>query len=74
MQLQSLSAPGHDVVSHVVDVSRKDAVEALAAAAAARGSVTAVVHTAGVSPVQAPVEVKSNDRSGSAPVGGLRFS
>src|SRR5437016_3010488 len=54
--VQSLSAPGHDVVIHVVDVSRKDAVEALAAAAAARGSVTGVVHTAGVSPVQAPVE------------------
>jgi NAD(P)-dependent dehydrogenase (short-subunit alcohol dehydrogenase family) len=53
---RSLSANGYDVVSHVVDVSRKDSVEALATDAAARGSVTAVVHTAGVSPVQAPVE------------------
>jgi NAD(P)-dependent dehydrogenase (short-subunit alcohol dehydrogenase family) len=40
----------------VVDVSQKDSVEALAAGAAARGPVTAVVHTAGVSPVQASVD------------------
>ena len=43
-------------MGHLVDVSDKDSVEALAADAAARGSVTAVVHTAGVSPVQAPVD------------------
>ena len=52
----ALTKTGFNVVSLVVDVSRKDSVEALAADAAARGSVTAVVHTAGVSPVQAPVE------------------
>jgi NAD(P)-dependent dehydrogenase (short-subunit alcohol dehydrogenase family) len=52
----SLRANGQDAVTHVVDVSRKHSVEALAAYAAARGSVTAVVHTAGVSPVQAPVD------------------
>jgi NAD(P)-dependent dehydrogenase (short-subunit alcohol dehydrogenase family) len=50
-----LSAAGHDVVSHVVDVSHQGSVEALAGEAAARGPVTAVVHTAGLSPVQAPV-------------------
>jgi NAD(P)-dependent dehydrogenase (short-subunit alcohol dehydrogenase family) len=52
----SLAATGYDVVSHVVDVSLKDSVEALAAEAAARGPVNAVVHTAGVSPVQAAVD------------------
>jgi NAD(P)-dependent dehydrogenase (short-subunit alcohol dehydrogenase family) len=51
-----LTAAGHDVVSHVVDVSHHGSVEALAAEAAARGPVTAVVHTAGLSPVQAPVD------------------
>jgi NAD(P)-dependent dehydrogenase (short-subunit alcohol dehydrogenase family) len=53
---RSLTATGHSVVTLVTDVSRKDSVEVLAADAAARGSVTAVVHTAGVSPVQAPVD------------------
>jgi NAD(P)-dependent dehydrogenase (short-subunit alcohol dehydrogenase family) len=52
----ALRADGYNVVSHAVDVSRKDSVVALAAAAAARGFVTAVVHTAGVSPVQATVD------------------
>src|SRR4051812_43628082 len=51
----ALTANGYDVVPRVVDVSRKDSVEALAADAAARGRVAAVVHTAGVSPVQATV-------------------
>jgi NAD(P)-dependent dehydrogenase (short-subunit alcohol dehydrogenase family) len=53
---KSLTATGYDVVSRVVDVSQKDSVEALAADAAARGAVAAVVHTAGVSPVQASVD------------------
>ena len=52
----SLRANGLDAVTHLVDVSRKDSVRALAAGAAARGSVTAIVHTAGVSPVQASVD------------------
>jgi NAD(P)-dependent dehydrogenase (short-subunit alcohol dehydrogenase family) len=52
----SLAETGHDVVSRLVDVSQRDSVEALAADATARGSVTAVVHAAGVSPVQAPVD------------------
>jgi NAD(P)-dependent dehydrogenase (short-subunit alcohol dehydrogenase family) len=53
---RSLSGAGYDVVEHVADISDEDAVEELAAAAARRGRITAVVHTAGVSPVQAPVE------------------
>jgi NAD(P)-dependent dehydrogenase (short-subunit alcohol dehydrogenase family) len=52
----ALTAAGLDVVGRVVDVSRKDSVEAFASDAAARGRVTAVVHTAGVSPVQATVD------------------
>jgi NAD(P)-dependent dehydrogenase (short-subunit alcohol dehydrogenase family) len=53
---RALRADGYDVVSRAIDVSRKDSVEVLAADAAARGSVAAVVHTAGVSPVQATVD------------------
>lgn len=55
-EVESLALSGYDVVSRVVDVSRQDSVEALAADSAARGSVTAVVHTAGLSPVQAPID------------------
>jgi NAD(P)-dependent dehydrogenase (short-subunit alcohol dehydrogenase family) len=51
-----LTAAGHDVVSHVVDVSHQGSVEALAREAAARGPVIAVVHTAGLSPVQASAD------------------
>jgi NAD(P)-dependent dehydrogenase (short-subunit alcohol dehydrogenase family) len=51
-----LGGGGYDVVARPVDVSDRDAVAALAADAAARGPVTAVVHTAGLSPVQAPVD------------------
>lgn len=47
---------GYDVVSQAVDVSSRDSVAALAATAAELGHVTQVVHTAGVSPVQAPVQ------------------
>lgn len=47
---------GYDVVSQRVDVSSRDSVAALAATAAELGTVTGVVHTAGLSPVQAPVE------------------
>ena len=55
-QVGVLTAAGHDVVGHVVDVSHQGSVEALAGEAAARGPVTALVHTAGLSPVQAPVD------------------
>ena len=55
-ETNTLVAAGFDVESRVVDVSAKDSVDALAADAAARGSVVAVVHTAGVSPVQASID------------------
>ena len=42
--------------TRVTDVADRDAVAALATAAAGLGRVTHVVHTAGVSPVQAPTE------------------
>ncbi|MFD6275130.1 SDR family oxidoreductase [Streptomyces sp. NPDC060209] len=51
-----LRGEGHDVVTRVTDVSDHGAVEALAEAAAVLGPVAQVVHTAGVSPTQAPVE------------------
>ncbi|MET4062007.1 NAD(P)-dependent dehydrogenase (short-subunit alcohol dehydrogenase family) [Arthrobacter sp. UYP6] len=47
---------GYDVVSQRVDVSSRNSVAALAATAAELGTVTGVVHTAGLSPVQAPVD------------------
>ena len=47
---------GYDVVSARVDVSSRESVQALAATAKELGNVTGVVHTAGLSPVQAPVE------------------
>ena len=55
-EMRALVASGFDVVGHVVDVSKRESVEALAASTAARGSVRAVVHTAGLSPVQAAVD------------------
>ncbi|SOE07376.1 SDR family oxidoreductase [Streptomyces sp. Ag109_G2-15] len=53
---ERLRGEGYDVTIRVTDVSDHDAVEALAAAAAALGPVTQVVHTAGVSPTQASIE------------------
>ncbi|HWF21356.1 MAG TPA: SDR family oxidoreductase [Acidimicrobiales bacterium] len=51
-----LRAEGYQVVERVTDVSDQTSVGALAAAAASLGRVEVLVHTAGVSPVQAPVE------------------
>src|SRR5262249_13451325 len=48
-----LAGDGHDVHTVRTDVSAAADVEALAARAAALGSIRAVVHTAGVSPVEA---------------------
>src|SRR3954449_5462627 len=45
---------GHRVSTQRVDVSSHESVHALAEKAAELGTVTQVVHTAGVSPVQAP--------------------
>jgi NAD(P)-dependent dehydrogenase (short-subunit alcohol dehydrogenase family) len=50
----ALRADGYDVESQVVDVSDRASIQELAATAAARGAVTEVVHTAGLSPTQAP--------------------
>lgn len=53
---QVLADAGFDVSTAVVDVSSRASVHALAAAAAARGDVTGVVHAAGVSASQASIE------------------
>jgi NAD(P)-dependent dehydrogenase (short-subunit alcohol dehydrogenase family) len=52
----NLVSEGLTVVSHVVDVSSVDSVRELVAAAEAAGEVTQLVHTAGLSPVQASAE------------------
>ena len=46
---------GFEVTTAVVDVSSRDSVETLVQTATALGSVTGVIHAAGVSPSQAPV-------------------
>src|SRR5262245_38033480 len=51
-----LTAAGHRVRTVRVDVSSSADVATLATAAAALGAIRAVVHTAGVSPVQATAE------------------
>ncbi|MFE5209966.1 SDR family oxidoreductase [Streptomyces sp. NPDC056600] len=51
-----LRGQGHSVVTRAVDVSSHASVAALADAAAELGPVTQVVHTAGLSPVQAPAK------------------
>lgn len=54
---EPLRADGFDVTTLAADVTDGAAVDALAEQAAALGPVRAVVHTAGVSPVQAPAEL-----------------
>ena len=51
--VRSLTEDGHRVDAMTVDVRDGASVEAVAAAARAAGTVTAIVHTAGVSPSQA---------------------
>jgi NAD(P)-dependent dehydrogenase (short-subunit alcohol dehydrogenase family) len=53
---EALRADGHDVVTQRTDVTDGGSVAALAERAGSLGSVRAVVHTAGVSPVQASAE------------------
>jgi NAD(P)-dependent dehydrogenase (short-subunit alcohol dehydrogenase family) len=53
---QSLEAAGHAVSTHPVDVADRDSVRTLAQAAAQLGDVVNVIHTAGLSPVQASPE------------------
>lgn len=49
---EALRLSGHDIETHVVDVSKYDQVVAFAEAVASGGRVDAVVHTAGLSPSQ----------------------
>jgi len=51
-----LSSAGYEVSVATVDVSRRSDVQALVQQATALGDVTGVVHAAGVSPSQAPIE------------------
>lgn len=51
-----LAGTGFEVATAVVDVSSRTSVHALVDTATASGEVTGVIHTAGVSPSQAPVE------------------
>jgi NAD(P)-dependent dehydrogenase (short-subunit alcohol dehydrogenase family) len=53
---EQLRGDGYDTVSQPTDISDRTAVEALADKAAGIGSVTRVVHAAGVSPTQASIE------------------
>lgn len=53
---EALKVDGYQVETHVLDVSAKDSVDALAAAAAAAGPVVQLAHTAGLSPAQAAAE------------------
>ncbi len=53
---ETLGSEGHRVTRHQVDVGDAASVAALAAAARSCGPVGHLVHTAGVSPVQAPAE------------------
>lgn len=53
---EALRSDGHRVVSACADVSSAESVNDLAAKAVELGRVTTLVHTAGVSPVQASVE------------------
>jgi NAD(P)-dependent dehydrogenase (short-subunit alcohol dehydrogenase family) len=53
---EALEAAGHTVRTRPVDVASRESVHALARAAAELGDVVNVVHTAGLSPVQASVD------------------
>lgn len=52
----SLRGDGHVVSTQRVDVSSRESVRSLAETAGSAGEVVQVIHTAGLSPVQAPVE------------------
>lgn len=53
---ETMTVDGFDVRTAEVDVSSRESVAALAGAAAELGRVVQVVHTAGVSPTQAPLD------------------
>ena len=50
---ETLEAAGHAVTTHPVDVASRESVHSFAQAAADLGDVVNVIHTAGLSPVQA---------------------
>lgn len=52
----TLAEVGFDVEATTVDIAARDSVQALVQRAASLGDVTRVIHAAGVSPSQAPVE------------------
>lgn len=52
----TLRGEGYDVTTSPVDVAQRQSVAALAALCASLGSVVSVVHTAGLSPSQAPID------------------
>jgi NAD(P)-dependent dehydrogenase (short-subunit alcohol dehydrogenase family) len=54
---EELSADGHQVLTKQVDVTSRQSVAAVADMAASAGRVTAVVHTAGLSPQQASADL-----------------
>lgn len=54
--LAAVQAAGHAAVTHRVDVTSRESVQALADAAGGMGDVMQVIHTAGLSPVQASPE------------------
>lgn len=63
----AMAADGYDVHPRHVDVADRDSVERLAQAAAKAGTVTQVIHTAGLSPTQATAEaILSVDLYGAA--------
>jgi NAD(P)-dependent dehydrogenase (short-subunit alcohol dehydrogenase family) len=53
---ETLGNVGYDVSAHTVDISSREEVEAIVAKATSMGTVTGLVHAAGVSPSQAPPE------------------
>jgi NAD(P)-dependent dehydrogenase (short-subunit alcohol dehydrogenase family) len=53
---EALTSDGHRVLTREVDVTSRSSVAAVAKLAGESGRVTAVVHTAGLSPQQAPAE------------------
>jgi NAD(P)-dependent dehydrogenase (short-subunit alcohol dehydrogenase family) len=52
----SLGGDGFDVLTRKVDASSRESLAALADEAASLGSIDAVIHTAGLSPAQAPIK------------------
>lgn len=53
---EALANAGFDVTAHAVDISSRASVQSLVERAAALGAITGLVHAAGVSPSQAPID------------------